>query len=135
MKIYVAARAKHRLAEVRGIHKKLQTLGHIVNHDWTMADVKRPYRNPNNRVYNVNVQAKMLKEAAYADVFILLDEPGLRGAYAELGAFLTDCLENSKGRRAYIVGPNSAKREFIFESPRYVKFADTIEEVYRDLKR
>lgn len=75
----------------------------------------------------------MLKQAAKADIFIMLDDPGLRGAYVELGAFLLDCLENSEGRRAYIVGPNSHEREFIFESPEYVLFADSIEEVYKDL--
>jgi len=65
----------------------------------------------------------------------LLDDEGLRGAYVELGAFLTDCIRRPKDRRAYIVGPNSADREFVFESPAYVIFAKTIDEVYADLDK
>ena len=53
----------------------------------------------------------------------------------ELGAFLRDCLDNPKGRRAYIVGPDSHERESIFESPEYVIFCNSIEDVYADLKR
>jgi hypothetical protein len=76
----------------------------------------------------------MLKAAAKADIFILLDDPGLRGAYVELGAFLSDCMSNPVNRKAYIVGPDAHQREFIFESPEYVNFTDNIDEVYKDLK-
>lgn len=76
----------------------------------------------------------MLRTAAKADIFILLDDPGLRGAYIELGAFLYDCLKNSTSRVAYIVGKDSHAREHVFESPDYVKFCDTVEEVYKDLR-
>lgn len=135
-KVYVAARAKYRSAEVNEIQKKMKEMGYEIAYDWPAgnSEVKRPYRDPDNRKANLATQAKMLKAAADADIFIFLDDPGLRGAYVELGAFLTDCLDNPKGRRAYIVGSNSHEREFIFESPEYVIFADTIEGVYKDLK-
>jgi hypothetical protein len=132
--VYISARAKTQLENVRDIQQKIANLGYQIVSDWTSAIVKRPYRDLANRQQNIEVQTKMLERAARADIFVLLDEPGLRGAYVELGAFLTDCLNNSKGRRAYIVGPDSHEREFIFESPNYIVFADTIEEVYKDLK-
>ncbi|HET7529018.1 MAG TPA: hypothetical protein VFJ84_02200 [Candidatus Saccharimonadales bacterium] len=135
MKIYVSGRAKTRLADVKQIQRRLTKMGHQVISDWTAADVKRPYRDPVNREHNIEVQAEMLRKAAKADIFIMLDEPGLRGAYIELGAFLTDCLKNSSGRQAYIVGPDSHEREFIFESPQYVFFCDGIEEVYAAINR
>jgi hypothetical protein len=97
--------------------------------------VRKPYRDPKNRRQNLIVQAKMLKSAAVADVFIFLDDENLRGAYVELGAFLKDCIDRTSGRKAYIVGPDSHKREFIFESPEYVFFVDTIDEVYEDLNK
>lgn len=136
MKIYIAARAKYRADDVAKIQKTLKSMGHNVAYDWPSgnSEIKRPYRDPRNRKQNLAAQARMLKAAAKADIFIFLDDPGLRGAYVELGAFLTDCLQNSKSRRAYIVGPASHEREFIFESPEYVVFADNIEQVYEDLK-
>jgi hypothetical protein len=135
MKIYIAARAKTRLDEVKQIQDKLRAMGHEIAYDWAVADVnvQRPYRDPENRQHNKAAAEKMLKTAAITDIFILLDEPGLRGAYVELGAFLHDCLKNSKGRKAYVIGPDSHEREFVFESPEYVKFAKDIEEVYKDL--
>ena len=134
-KVYVAARAKYRAQEVADIHRILESMGFEIAYDWPAGDpsIKKPYRNTKNRRANLNTQAMMLKAAAKADIFILIDDPGLRGAYVELGAFLTDCLDNPKGRKAYIVGPNSHEREFIFESPAYVVFADTIDEVYEEL--
>jgi hypothetical protein len=134
LKVYISARAKTRLNEVKDIQKELKDLGHEVAYDWTTSGVKRPYREKANRVHNIEAQAQMLKTAAKADIFIFLDDPGLRGAYVELGAFLTDCLENSTGRKAYIVGPDSHERESVFESPEYVVFAGEIDEVYQDLK-
>lgn len=112
-------------------------MGYEITYDWPAgdSDIKRPYRDPKNREHNLASQGRMLKAAAKADIFIFLDDPGLRGAYMELGVFLHDCLHNSQGRRAYIVGPNSYERESAFESPKYVKFIDTIEEVYKDLAR
>jgi hypothetical protein len=77
----------------------------------------------------------MLNAAADADVFILLDEPGLRGAYVELGAFLHAGLKDTKNQKVYIVGPDSQKREHIFESPEFVEFVNDIAAVYKDLKR
>ena len=135
-KVYVAARAKYRADEVEEIQKRLSESGYEAISDWTavVKKIKRPYRDSQNRKANVRLQAQMLQNAKTADVFILLDDEGLRGAYVELGAFLTDCLDSSQNRRAYIVGPNSHTREFVFESPEYVKFCDDIEEVYKDLQ-
>lgn len=133
--IYISARAKTRLEEVKQIKQKLEKMGHRIAYDWTTQKVKRPYRDSVNRSENIEIQKTMLEKAANADVFILLDEPGLRGAYVELGVFLHNCLTNSERRYAYIVGPDSHEREFIFESPKYVKFVDTIDEVYEDLKQ
>jgi hypothetical protein len=136
-KVYVAARAKFRKDDVAQIQEKIMKMGYQPAYDWPAYDsaIKKPYRHIENRKNNLKAQAEMLEAAKGADLFILLDDPGLRGAYVELGAFLTDCLDNSKGRKAYIVGPDSHKREFIFESPDYVIFADTIKEVYKDLDR
>ncbi len=134
--VYVAARAKFRTKDVEDIQKRIKKLGYGVAYDWPSGNnrIRKPYRTPENRESNLAAQAEMLEAAAKTDIFILLDDPGLRGAYVELGAFLTDCLENSKGRKAYIVGPDSHEREFIFESPDYVVFTDTIDEVYDDLQ-
>lgn len=136
MIIYVAGRAKYRANDVAQIQKILKKSGHKIAYDWASAndDIKKPYRHPEHRKANLGAQAIMLKAAAKADVFILLDDEGLRGAYVELGAFLKDCLDSPAGRRAYIVGPNSHQREFVFESPDYVFFMDTIQEVYKDLE-
>jgi hypothetical protein len=135
MNIYIAARAKFRAEEVKAIQERLKEMGHDVTYDWPANNhkVRKPYREPENRKFNLAAQEEMLRAAALTDVFIFLDDPGLRGAYIELGAFLYNCLENSGGRRAYIVGPDSHEREFIFESPEYVIFADTIDEVFEDL--
>jgi len=136
MKVYVAARAKYRANDVAKIHKQLEQMGYKLTYDWPTKndEVRKPYRNPENRKYNLAAQEKMLRAASEADIFIFLDDPGLRGAYMELGAFLRDCIDRPKGRRAFIVGPNSHERESIFESPEYIIFADTIDEVYEDLK-
>lgn len=135
LKIYVAARAKHRTKDVAEIQKALLESGHTVTYDWAANNsaVKKPYREPLNRKWNQNAQETMLRAAAEADIFILLDDEGLRGAYMEFGAFLKDCLDRPSGRKAYIVGPNSHQRESIFESPEYVIFTDKIEGVYKDL--
>ncbi len=129
MKIYITARAKHRADEVAEIQKVLQNMGYAIAYDWPLSDpdIKKPYRHPENRKHNLSAQKRMLESAAKADIFILLDDPGLRGAYIELGAFLHDCIKKPKGRQAYIVGKYSHERESIFESPEYIKFADTIE--------
>ena len=136
MKIYIAARAKTRLNEVKKIQEKLSGMGHTITYDWTVANVnvRKPYRELANRGHNESAIPKMIKAATEADVFILLDEPGLRGAYIELGAFLTDVLKRPHRRRVYIVGPDSLKREHLFESPEYVKFAIGIDDVYKDLE-
>lgn len=136
MKVYIAARAKYRSTEVDEIQKNMKEMGYGIAYDWPAGNhaIKKPYRDPENRKANLAAQAEMLKAAAKADIFIFLDDPGLRGAYVELGAFLTDCLDNPKGRKAYIVGPDSREREFIFESPEYVIFMNTIEDVYKALK-
>jgi hypothetical protein len=133
--VYIAARAKYRSEEVAEVQGKVKKLGYKIAYDWPSgnSEIKRPYRAPSHRKQNSSTQAEMLKAAAKADIFIFLDDPGLRGAYVELGAFLTDCLQNPKERKAYIVGPESHEREFIFESPEYVIFADNIEGVYKDL--
>lgn len=134
-KVYVAGRAKHRREDVAAIQKKLRSLGYEIAYDWPAGDgiIKKPYRE--NREANLKAQSDMLKAAARTDIFILLDDEGLRGAYIELGAFLTDCLDNPNGRRAYIVGPASHQRQFVFESPDYVHIVDTVDQVYDDLSR
>jgi hypothetical protein len=112
MKVYVAARAKYRAKDVAEIHEKLKQMGHKLTYDWPAGNdkIKRPYRNPQSRKHNLTAQAKMLKAASEADIFIFLDDPGLRGAYMELGAFLRDCLDRPDGRKAYVVGPDSHER-------------------------
>lgn len=137
VKVYIAARAKYRAADVTSIQQTIKDMGYKVAYDWPAGnnEIKKPYRDPDHRKHNKTAQAKMLKAAQKADIFILLDDPGLRGAYVELGAFLTDCLRKNSGRKAYIVGPDSDEREFIFESPEYVIFTDTIEGVYSELKK
>ncbi|MEX1059187.1 MAG: hypothetical protein WEC17_02035 [Candidatus Saccharimonadales bacterium] len=136
MKVYVAGRAKTRVGDINKIQEKLKSMGHSITYDWAIADVnvKRPYRDPTNREHNQSAIPKMLKAAAEADIFILLDEPGMRGAYIELGAFLADAIKRPDHHRVYIVGPDSYEREHIFESPKYVKFFDSINGVYGDLK-
>jgi len=137
MKIYIAARAKTRAGEVMKIQDELRSMGHAINYDWAIANVnvRKPYRDPVNRRHNASAIPKMLKAAAEADILILLDEPGLRGAYVELGAFLHEALKNPQSRKVYIVGPNSHEREHIFESPEYVVFAKNIDEVYLPLSK
>lgn len=135
--VYIAARSKFRAQDVAKIQETCKLMGYKIAYDWPAGDraIKKPYRDPENRKANLRAQAEMLRAAAEADIFIFLDDPGLRGAYVELGAFLADCLDNSKERKAYIVGLDSQQREFIFESPEYVRFVDNIEEVYADLNR
>ena len=106
MKVYIAARAATRLKEVKRIQKRLIAQGHIIAYDWANNDtnIKKPYRDPANRKHNESAQNRMLKTVAKADVLIFLDEPGLRGAYVELGAFLFDGLDSSRKKCVYIVG-------------------------------
>ena len=89
MKVYIAARARNRVAEVNKIQKALRELGHTITYDWaaTNTSVKKPYRNSENREHNMQAVPKMLKAAAEAQVFILMTETGMRGAYVELGTF------------------------------------------------
>jgi hypothetical protein len=135
-KIYIAARARHRTDEVKQIVHKFEKAGWKVSYNWTTGQIvlKKPYREPKNRVYNVQHIKASLRGASNTDVFVLLDDEGLRGVYIEYGAFLNEALNNPKGRQAYIVGKDSHIREHVFESPEFVKFCDTIEEVYKDLK-
>lgn len=135
IKVYVAGRARHRKDDVAEIQNRLKSIGFEIAYDWPARDsrIKKPYRE--NRQVNLDAQAEMLEASASADIFILLDDEGLRGAYVELGAFLADCVKNPKDRRAYIVGPNSHERQFIFESPDYVQIVGSIEEVYESLNR
>ncbi len=130
MKIYIAARAKHRAEDVKKIQDKLRSMGHTITHDWASVNdsIRKPYRDPANRLHNSLHVPKFLRAAAEAEVFILIDDPGLRGAYIELGAFLFNITDNKK---VFIVGPDSHERESVFESPDYVYFVDTIEEVYK----
>ncbi len=132
-KVFVSARAKYRLNDAKDIIHKFKKANYRVTFDWTDAEVKRPYRQSKNRKFNTEFHKKSLLGAATTDIFILLDDEGLRGAYVELGAFLYSCLQKKDGRRAFIVGPDSHAREHVFESPEFVKFCDTIEEVYKDL--
>lgn len=136
MKIYIAARAKTRAEKVKQIQKKLRSMGHSITYDWASENhrILKPYRYPHHRKNNSLAIPKMLKAATKADIFVLLDEPGLRGAYVELGAFLSDVISNPKNRKVYIVGPDSHEREFIFESPDYVIFAENMGEVYQSLQ-
>ncbi|MEX2006720.1 MAG: hypothetical protein WD877_00890 [Candidatus Saccharimonadales bacterium] len=135
-KIYIAARAKYRANEIAKIQKQLQNMDHEITYDWPAGniEVKKPYRDSESRKHNLSHMQECLEAAKRADIFILIDDEGLRGAYVEYGAFLADCLKRPNGRRAYIVGKDSHQRESIFESPQFVKFVDTIEEVYEDLR-
>jgi hypothetical protein len=122
---------------VAEIQQKLEKMGHRITYDWPSGNsaLKKPYRTEANRKHNLPAQKRMLEAAANADIFILLDDPGLRGAYVELGAFLHDCIKRPEGRTAYIVGEHSQERQFVFESPGYVKFIDNISDVYADLSK
>lgn len=135
LKVYVAARATTRLKEAKELQEKLTQMGHSITYDWANSDdeIARPYRHPKSRAKNSNAITKMLNAAAGADIFILIDEPGLRGAYIEYGAYLHEALKNPKNRKIFIVGPHSAEREHIFESPDFVYFVDSIEDIYKSL--
>jgi len=134
-KVYVSARAKYRADEVAEVQRKLQKIGYEVMYDWPSGNTKiaKPYRNSKNRKVNLPAMTKMLRAAADADIFILMDSEGLRGVYIEYGAFLKAALDSPQNRQAYIVGPNSHEREHVFESPPFVHFVDDIEEVYEHL--
>ena len=75
------ARAKTQAEQVKQIQEKLISTGHTIAYDWASVDVnvRKLYRDPANREHKNIVAPKMLKAAASADVFILIDEPGLRG--------------------------------------------------------
>lgn len=137
MRVYIAARAKTQEQAVAGIVKKLKGMGHIITYDWASENNRalKPYRLPEHRQHNSQAVTKMLNAAANADVFILLDEVGLRGAYIELGAFLHAALKDMRNRKVYIVGADSREREHIFESPEFVEFVNDIEAVYIGLKQ
>lgn len=136
-KVYIAARAINRSEEVAAIQSKLIKMGYELAYDWPAGNNKilKPYRNPINRHHNLAAQKKMLIAAGEADIFILLVDTGLRGAYVEFGAFLYSCIEKpNKQKEAFVVGPKSVEREHIFESPLYVRYFHTIDEVYEELK-
>lgn len=135
MKVYIAARATTRIDDVKKIQARLAKMGYSITYDWANDDnkVARPYRHPKSRAKNAKAIPKMLKAAADADIFILLDEPGLRGAYIEYGAYLWEAVKHPINKKVFIVGANSSDREHIFESPEYVFFVDTIEKVYDHL--
>lgn len=135
LKVYIAARATTRLEDVKIMQRKLVELGYSIAYDWANEDmnIARPYRHRNSRELNSKAITKMLGAAADADVFVLLDEIGLRGAYIEYGAFLHEALKHPKKKKVFIVGPKSHQREHIFESPDFVHFVDTVEDVYTAL--
>src|SRR5258708_5643778 len=133
MKIYISGMAKTRMAEVEAALQKIRAAGHQISFDWTKSSVKKPYRDTRHRKHNMTAYEGMLEGAAEADVFVLLDGEGLRGAYVELGAFLFEALKNPKNKKVFIVGADSAEREHIFESPDFVHFVDSLEDVYKDL--
>jgi hypothetical protein len=134
MRIYIAARAKYRTEDVKKIQDKLRSMGHEITYDWAASndEIRKPYREESNRLHNASKIPEFLQAAASADVFILLDDPGLRGAYIELGAFMYSKL-NDINKKVFVVGPDSHERESVFESPEYFYFIDTIEEVYQQI--
>ena len=134
MKMYLSGMAKTRMGKIKQAMEKFRKVGYKITYDWTESTVKKPYRVPTHRQHNLKAYRGMLEGAAQADIFILFDGPGLRGAYVELGAFLYEALKDHKNKKVFIVGKDSAKREHIFESPSFVHFVDDINQVYEELK-
>lgn len=131
-RIYVAAKPSNHIEVVRQMYKDFEAMGHSITKKWTDEDVRRPYRNPDNRTHNLMFQNECLLGAYNADVFVLMQGPELDGALKEAGAFLVSVVQQPKGRLMYIVEEDHI-RQSIFDSPEYVRIVDSVDSIYESL--
>lgn len=131
--VYVAGRVGTE-GEMREIYRQIRQMGHVITYAWAeINNIKKPYRDPDNRRHNLPYADAMLAGARDADVCVLIPTEDVWMANREWGAFLGDAEFQSEGRRGYIVGPDT--RPSLSDAAEYISFPATIETVYRDLGR
>ena len=122
-RVYIAARLS-RLLEIKEFAVWLESQNfEIAFRWWNQGEFNRPYRNSNNPELNASLKAS-IAHARDADTFILFSEPGMRGAYVELGAFLAD---ESSHKQTYVVG--GGDQDHIFEALDGFVFVKSTEEL------
>lgn len=93
---YIAARPRHRLKEVTHLNKFLTAQGLENTLDWSTdeinKEVKRPYiDNPKS---SADVGDRMMQAVHLADIFILLHDQDLVGAFMEYGVARYNAIQN-----------------------------------------
>lgn len=133
--VYYAGRVAHGLDEVREVYSRIRKMGHSITYAWAeIPTVKKPYSDFAEE--NKPIAEAMLKGAFEADVLILVDDPNLRGALDEHGAFLTSTLYRPEGKICYMVpGIEGRGRGSIFDTLDVVREKENLEEVYKELGR
>lgn len=125
--VYVASRV-HEADRAKALAKELEAIGYRTVLDWTSFQVKKPYRE--NRSANRDFAIRAVEAARDADVFVLLDAPGMVGAYIETGVAIAETLRNPK-KRVFVAG--EPMRDSVFFSLPSVEYVDSTDEIIEAL--
>lgn len=128
--VYVAGRTK-RIPEILKLYEWLEAKGFALTFAWAREDegIEPPFRGSNSNLTKHKMR-KELVAASEADIFILLSDPGIRGAYIELGSFL-NTTHRKPHKRAFIVG--GEEFEHSFEALDSFRFVESIEKLKDEL--
>ncbi|HEY8109219.1 MAG TPA: hypothetical protein VIF43_04400 [Patescibacteria group bacterium] len=124
---YVASRVRE-ADRAKALAKGLADIGYRTILDWTSYEPKKPYRE--NRTANREFSIQAVEAARDADVFVLLDAPGMVGAYIETGVAIAETLRNPK-KRVFVAG--EPMRDSVFFSLPSVEYVDSTEEIVEAL--
>lgn len=93
---YIAARPRYRMKEVARLDEFLIDLGLENTFDWSTdvvnEEVKRPYMD--NPKSSADIGDQMMQAAHSADIFILLHDQDLVGAFMEYGVARYNAIQN-----------------------------------------
>lgn len=87
MNVYVAGRWLRR-AEAWDVMRSLEARGHRITHDWTVKEDNLGMSDVERSDYYALCAAADVDGVLDADAFVLLHDPGCRGAFVELGIAL-----------------------------------------------
>ena len=134
MKIFIAGKARDGgISRVAKLYEQFEAIGCEVLYKWADESIEldKPYRENLDSQINREVQKSALEAATTAQVFILIGEPELSGAFIELGAFLGS-LKEGNHRKAYII--DEGVDTTVFETNPNVEIVDDIDDVFKAIK-